>query len=109
MAAKRRKRRKHDQELARKLNRTLLAVRVKRQQLGIPLPPSATPVRPWSKAQVALLGTLPDAVLAREIGRTPTAVAVLRCRRHVPPFGPRPHRWTTAELALLGRFPDSEV
>jgi hypothetical protein len=38
----------------------------------------------WTAAQLALLGTLPDERLAACIGRTPTAVRVMRTRLGIP-------------------------
>jgi hypothetical protein len=38
----------------------------------------------WTAAQLAMLGTLPDERLAARIGRTPTAVRVMRTRLGMP-------------------------
>jgi hypothetical protein len=38
----------------------------------------------WTPEQLALLGTLPDAQVAKRIGRTVTAVRVMRTRRGIP-------------------------
>jgi len=47
---------------------------VKRNRRGTPAPWA------WTEAQVALLGTLPDAEVARRIGRTELAVCLKRCK-----------------------------
>src|SRR5262245_30784101 len=38
----------------------------------------------WTAEQLALLGTLPDAEVARQIGRSENAVRQRRCRRGIP-------------------------
>lgn len=44
------------------------------------------PLRPWLDAEIALLGTKPDNVLAAELNRSYTAVRVARLRRNIPAF-----------------------
>ena len=61
----------------------------------------------WTAEETALLGTAPDAEVARRIGRTPEAVRVMRDRRGIP--RPAGGRWRDEDLALLGTLPDSEV
>ena len=68
-----------DQELALRLNRSLVAVVKKRCKLGIRRPHPR--FRPWTKEEDALLGTMPDRNLARQLGRTFEAVKVRR-RKH---------------------------
>jgi hypothetical protein len=68
--------------------------------------------RPWTRKELKLLGTLPDAELAARIGRTKNAVRVMRVRRGLPnPLGPwHPEGdWTAEELQLLGTVPDGEL
>jgi hypothetical protein len=62
---------------------------------------------PETARQLALLGTLPDAEVARRTGRAPNAVRLMRERRGIP--NPAGNRWTAEGLALLGTLPDREV
>jgi hypothetical protein len=61
----------------------------------------------WTAEDIALLGTAPDRDVARQVGRTPNAVRVMRDRLGVP--RPAGGRWRDEELALLGTLPDREV
>jgi len=62
--------RKPDVEVARKIGRTVGAVSLKRQKLGIeaPLQPA------WNENEIKLLGTKPDREVAQIVGRTVSAV-----------------------------------
>src|SRR5262245_10493912 len=61
----------------------------------------------WTKEELRLLGTAPDAEVAGRIGRTTNAVRIRRTRLGIP--DPGGHGWTAEELALLGTAPDEEV
>jgi hypothetical protein len=61
----------------------------------------------WTAPEIALLGTLPDAEVARRTGRTTNAVRQMRERLGIP--NPASNRWTAAGIALLGTLPDREV
>jgi hypothetical protein len=61
----------------------------------------------WKPEELALLGTMPDADLAARLGKTPTAVRVMRSRLGIA--NPTTTHWTAEELALLGTMPDAEV
>jgi hypothetical protein len=67
----------------------------------------AARARAWPAGQLRLLGTAPDAELARRIGRSANAVRVMRTRLGIP--DPGGHGWTAEEVALLGTAPDAEV
>jgi hypothetical protein len=58
-------------------------MRQTRKRLGL-RPPPHPGGRPWTEAELALLGTLPDAELATQLGRTERAVVVMRLRRGIP-------------------------
>jgi hypothetical protein len=63
----------------------------------------------WWEGELALLGKLPDAEVARQTGRTRDAVRQKRQELRLPnPDGGRPG-WTEEELSLLGTLPDAEV
>ena len=63
--------------------RTKLSERLKREWAsGARRPPP--PSRPWGAEERARLGQAPDAVVAREIGRSPTAVQKARLRLGIP-------------------------
>jgi len=53
------------------------------RKLGL-RPPQRPGGRPWTKKELRLLGTLPDAELAERFGRTENAVRVMRTRRASP-------------------------
>ncbi|HKB35614.1 MAG TPA: hypothetical protein VKD72_04115 [Gemmataceae bacterium] len=63
--------------------------------------------RQWKRAELRLLGTAPDEEIAARIGRTTTAVRIMRTRLGIS--DPGGHGWTADELALLGTAPDEEV
>lgn len=52
-----------------------------------PVPPAASN-RPWTPAEDALLGTLPDGRLARQIGRSRAGVIARRIRQGIAPHRP---------------------
>jgi hypothetical protein len=58
--------------------------------------------------EVALLGKVPDSVLARRTGRTINAAVEEREQRAIAlPLGPR--RWTACEIRMLGKYNDAEL
>src|SRR6266699_4899049 len=61
-----------DAAAAQRLGRTIVAIRVRRQRLGIPN--YGRPFRRWTPEELALLGTMPDRLLARKLHRTRIAV-----------------------------------
>jgi hypothetical protein len=98
-----------DQELARRLGRTFIAVRARRISKRIPpvIDPKTEALR-WKPHEPALLGTLPDRETTKRLGRSYSAVLSMRLKLRLPCVTVlRP--WTKAELALLGKFPDKEI
>jgi hypothetical protein len=69
-----------DAEVARKIGRTVSAVRQKREELGIPNPTTTH----WNAEGIALLGTLPDAEVAQRLGRSVASVTRKRCKLGIP-------------------------
>jgi hypothetical protein len=63
------------------------------------------PVRRWTKREDALLGTMPDARLAKRLHRSVSAIGA---RRHLKRISLR-RIWTPAEDKLLGARPDSQI
>jgi hypothetical protein len=59
----------------------------------------------WRAEDLALLGTMPDAEVARRTGRTLDAVQNARTRRGIANCW----EWTEEEIALLGTAPDAEI
>jgi hypothetical protein len=59
-----------DEEVASQIGRSVRAVRLKREKMGIPNP---TGMDVWKPAELALLGTLPDREVSRRTGRTLSA------------------------------------
>jgi hypothetical protein len=76
------------------LNRTVAAVRFRRNRLGIPAVFDDMDSRWWTTEEEALLGKVRDADLAARLGRTKEAVKLHRTRRHIPAFDSRCRRWT---------------
>lgn len=65
-------------------------------------------LRWWTVAEDKLLGTLPDAELARQLGRTETSVMRRRLRMGI--FVPgRTRLWASEDDALVGTMPDGEL
>jgi hypothetical protein len=76
--------------------------------LGIP--PAANPnYRPWTKSELRLLGTMPDADVARRLGRNYSAVLSKRQQFKIPYKHPRYASWKPSELELLNRLSNKEV
>jgi len=97
-----------DDVLARKFGRTRVAVQAVRERAGIPDPDRSK--NRWTAAEVALLGTKPDDVVARKIGRDPKLVMKKRLSLGIANrFNPRAPAWSPEELKLLGTRPDEEL
>ena len=96
-----------DNELARRLGRTFLAVQARRIQLKTPK--FKAKLHRWIAAENALLGTMTDGEVAARLGITTRAVAHRRRRlgRAVRFAQRRP--WTQEEDALLGTASDTEI
>src|SRR4030095_15687814 len=64
--------------------------------------------KPWTRADLALLGRIPDSVLARRTRRTIKAIVAERERLRIHmPTGPR--RWTSREIRMIGQYTDAEL
>lgn len=119
-----------DAAVARTLGRSLLTVRRKRCRLRIRPAPRGAPQRPlprppapiavrrqaktepfvWARHQVALLGKMSDARLARLAGIGEEAVARARARRGIAPWQRRSgFVWQAHAVALLGTASDGDV
>ena len=61
----------------------------------------------WTPREIRLLGTRPDAEVARRIGRTVEAVSLKRQASHIG--APLQPPWTDQEIKLLGTQPDRAV
>jgi len=98
---------KSDREVARQIQRSLMAVRLRRNLLGIP---ACNPLnRAWTAEEYRQLGTMADRLLAKKLKRSPQAVTGRRELLHVPKFDPKLWPWTEKELALLGTMPDAKL
>ena len=66
---------------------------------------------PWPRANDALLGTMPDAALAKLLHRSSAAVTRRRHELKIRAFRlqGRAAKWGATELAMLGRYPDEEL
>jgi hypothetical protein len=95
-----------DRELARQLRRTMDAVISQRLIHGIP---GYTRKEKWTRFDETLLGTVPDAVAARELGRSELAVVIRRCMLGIPKSDSKQRRYTAEEDRLLGTMPDEEL
>lgn len=66
-------------------------------------------VQKWTEDEIALVGQLSDATVARRLGRSTGAVKRIRCKLGLPQVDAKLKRWTGAENALLGTMPDKAV
>lgn len=96
-----------DEAAAQRIKRSITAVKVRRNLLGIPIWKLAR--QPWTAVQDKLLGTVSDGELARRCGRTEEAVRMRREKLHVGKFDLKLRPWTKPELALLGTMPDAKL
>lgn len=62
--------------------------------------------KPWTPADLALLGKLPDKEVARRLQRDYKAVFAMRKKLGRPYQARQVHPWTPAEDRLLGTMPD---
>ena len=65
--------------------------------------------RIWKKAEIALLGTAPDAEIARQLKLSSATVCKLRNELRIPAHRGQLRGWGTTELGMLGRFSDAEL
>lgn len=87
-------------ELARRLGRSVVAVRIHRRLKYGQVCPTG---RKWTKRELRLLGTRPDREVAVLIGRTYETVQVTRYSLRIPSHrARRKFRWTPAKDRLLG-------
>ncbi len=63
----------------------------------------------WTPREDAMLGTMPDRIVAAEIGRTESAVSARRHHLGLAAHKQHAHRWTKRHLALLGTMSDAAV
>ena len=109
-----------DEHVAKRLARSVLSVRARRRQIGIPNRFSKVPT--WSKDEDKQLGTLPgpgncEGAQNVTFRRYATGVGFWeshpRGQREICGRGiPTPNRaraWTTSEEDLLGTYPDKEL
>jgi hypothetical protein len=89
------------------VGRTRSAVQLKRHFLRIP--PRWEKRRAWTANEDALLGTLPDAELAKKLNRSVSSVRSRRLHATKLRFLKTPQRWQPTEVRLLGRMPDRET
>jgi len=96
-----------DSELARRIARTVNAAHRKGQKSGVPVVlPKA-----WTEEEIKLLGTKPDAEVAKLVGRSVEVVRQHRDSRNIRPViePGEVRRWTTGEERLLGTESDQEI
>jgi hypothetical protein len=98
-----------DAQVALLLGISAATVKHRRNQLRISMPAQprkATPRRPWRAEEIAMLGKIPDAQLARRLERPLTSVKTKRLRLGIASSG---YRWTPEQAVLLGKFPDKTL
>ena len=66
-------------------------------------------VRPWTHAEDKLLGTMPDAEVAKRIKRNVVAILKRRHRLQIPNRVPARYVWTQKQIARLGSMPDRKL
>lgn len=70
--------------------------------------PGASKQGPFTADEIALLGTAPDSVIAKQLGRRVNSVTSARVHRKIK--GSQEYRfWTEAEIALLGTMSDRQL
>ena len=65
--------------------------------------------RIWKKTEIALLGTAPDAAIARRLKVSSATVCKLRNHLRIPAHRGQLRGWGTTELGMLGRYSDAEI
>lgn len=64
----------------------------------------------WTRRQIAMLGTIPDAALSRKLDLSIGTVFEKRRKLGIPASRPPKNiNWTPSVIASLGRMPDGEV
>lgn len=64
----------------------------------------------WTRKQIAMLGTIPDAALSRKLDLCIATVLRKRQKLGIPASRPpKPIDWTPDVIATLGKIPDGEV
>ena len=96
-----------DRELSRQFGRSVQAICIKRNLLGIPRYISEGSPRPWTCKEDYLLGTKPDREIARFLKRTTISIAKRRRALKIRHFRDRP--WTTREDRMLGTITDHQL
>ncbi|GMU65398.1 MAG: hypothetical protein AMXMBFR36_16720 [Acidobacteriota bacterium] len=105
-----------DRAVAAELGLSEGVVQRKRDLLGIPrFTASASGgekrARPWTRREIALIGSMSDAALAERLRISVTAVVRKRRSLGIASFRParRPIRWTKRSIRLQGSLPDRVV
>jgi len=65
--------------------------------------------RIWKKTEIALLGTAPDAAIAKRLHVSSATVCKLRNELRIPAHRGQFRGWGTTELGMLGRYSDAEI
>lgn len=64
----------------------------------------------WTRRQIAMLGTVSDAILARKLNLPVGTVLKKRLKLGIPASRPaRSLTWTPAAIAMLGKVPDGKI
>src|SRR5580765_6346580 len=112
-----------DPEVARRIGLTPLSIFRRRTKLGIPAykPPIPNPrkkvaprakSKPWTSAEVSLLGTDTDRAIGARLGLTREAVQKQRRLRGIPALAdkrPRIKSWGAIEVLLFDQYSDAEI
>jgi hypothetical protein len=65
---------------------------------------------PWTRKHIAMLGTIPDAALAKKLGMAVATVLKKRQKLGIPASRPaKPIDWNRDLIATLGKLPDRDV
>ena len=100
-----------DVKVAKRLGITRGTVFKKRTDLGIPADgggKTGPKGREWTEEQIALLGTMSDAKVAKSLGISIPTVLKKRKELDIPRI-PRGRQWTEEQIALLGTISDREL
>jgi len=98
-----------DSELAREFQVPLNRVRMERRRRKI----ASSTQRFWTPKQISMLGTMPDAEVARRLGLWTTTVFEKRTSLNIAPLNPSMEQvkfhWKPAHLKRLGKESDSRI
>ena len=93
-------------ELVPVIGRSFKSIQAHRYLLGLRARPPAARL-PWRDSEIRLLGTAPDRIIAKRLGRSVYSVENKRRELGIKPDST--HFWTAKEEAIIGKVSDAEA